>query len=87
MGLIVPQTVKVKPSGKMCKYYREKGYEFEKCIDFVEVDVMDLYPGSHEKVKIICDICGNESEIEYRHFIEDRKNGVLVSCKSKYCRF
>ena len=86
MGLIVPQTLKVRASTKMCKYYKEKGYEFKKCGDFIEVDVMDLYPGSHEKVKIICDICGNESKIEYRHFVEDRKNGVLVSCKSKYCR-
>ena len=85
MGLIVPQTVKVKPSGKMCKYYREKGYEFEKCIDFIEVNVMDLYPGSHEKVKIICDICGNESEIEYRSFVKNRKKGILVSCGSESC--
>ena len=85
MGLIVPQTVKVKPSGKMCKYYREKGYEFEKCIDFIEVNVMDLYPGSHEKIKIICDICGNESEIEYRSFVKNRKKGILVSCGSDSC--
>ena len=85
MGLIVPQTVKVKPSGKMCKYYREKGYEFKKCIDFIEVNVMDLYPGSHEKVKIICDICGNESEIEYRSFVKNRKKGILVSCGSDSC--
>ena len=86
MGLIVPQTVKVRVSKKMCKYYREKGYKFEKYGDLIEVDVMDLYSGSHEKVKIICDICGNESEIEYRHFVENRKKGVLVSCASNFCR-
>ena len=85
MGLIVPQTVKIRPSGKMCKYYREKGYEFEKCIDFIEVNVMDLYPGSHEKVKIICDICGNESEVGYRDFVKSRKKGILVSCASDSC--
>ena len=86
MGLIVPQTVKVRPGGKAYRHYKEKGYEFEKCGDLIEVDVMDLYPGSHEKVKIICDICGNESEIEYRHFVENRKKGVLVSCASNSCR-
>ena len=86
MGLIVPQTVKVRVSKKMCKYYREKGYKFEKYGDLIEVDVMDLYSGSHEKVKIICDICGNESKIEYRHFVENRKKGVLVSCASNSCR-
>ena len=86
MGLIVPQTVKVRPGGKAYRHYKEKGYEFEKCGDLIEVDVMDLYPGSHEKVKIICDICGNESEIQYRHFVENRKKGVLVSCASNSCR-
>ena len=65
MGLIVPQTVKVRIGVRTYKYYKEKGYEFEKCTDLIEVDVIDLYPGSHEMVKIVCDICGNESEIEY----------------------
>ena len=85
MGLIVPQTIKVRTGGKAYRYYKEKGYEFEKCGDIIEVDVIDLYPGSHEKVKIICDICGNESEIEYRHFIKSRKKGILVSCASDSC--
>ena len=86
MGLIVPQTVKVRTNGRTCKHYREKGYTFEKCGDFIEVDVFDLPKSSHEMVKIICDICGNESEIEYRHFIENRKNGTLVSCASDSCK-
>ena len=86
MGLIVPQIVKVRTNSMTCKHYREKGYTFKKCGDFIEVNVMDLYPGSHEKVKIICDVCGNESEIEYRHFVENRKKGVLVSCASNSCR-
>ena len=86
MGLIIPQTVRIRTNSMTCKHYREKGYIFKKCGDFVEVDVMDLYPGSHEKVKIICDICGNESEIEYRHFIENRKKGVLVTCGSNSCK-
>ena len=86
MGLIVPQTVKVRTNGRTCKYYRKKGYEFKKCGEFIEVNVMDLYPETHEKVKIICDICGNESEIEYRHFVKNRKNGTLVSCASDSCK-
>ena len=86
MGLILPQTVKIRIHSTTYKYYREKGYEFEKKGDFIEVNVLDLHPGSHEKVKIICDICGNESEIQYRRFVENRKNGVLVSCASNSCR-
>ena len=36
MGLILPQTVKVRTSSSNCKHFREKGYEFEKCGDFIE---------------------------------------------------
>ena len=42
MGLILPQIVKVRVNKKMRKYYRKKGYEFEKYGDFIEVNVMDL---------------------------------------------
>ena len=38
MGLVVPQTVKVRINKRTCKYYREKGYEFEKCGDFIEIN-------------------------------------------------
>ena len=86
MGLIVPQTVKVRVSKNMCKYYKEKGYEFEKCGDIIEVDVFDLTKGSHEMVKIICEVCGKETKMCYKEFIKNRKNGISVSCGSKYCR-
>ena len=56
MGLILPQTVKVRTNGSNCKYYREKGYEFEKCGEFIEVDVLDLQKSSNVKVKIKCEI-------------------------------
>ena len=86
MGLILPQTVKVRTNGMTCKHYREKGYTFEKCGDFIEVDVFDLPKGSHEMVKIICDVCGKESKIYYKVFVENRKKGILVSCGSDSCK-
>ena len=64
MGLILPQTVKVRTNAIMCKYYREKGYKFEKCGDIIEVNVLDLPKGSHKMVKVVCDICGKEREIQ-----------------------
>ena len=51
MGLILPQTIRVRTSGRMCTYYRQKGYGFEKCGDFIEVNVLDLPKGSGAKVK------------------------------------
>ena len=86
MGLVLPQIVKVRVNKKMRKYYREKGYEFEKYGDFIEIDVFDLPKGSNEMVKIICDVCGKEAKICYRVFIENRKKGILVSCGSDSCK-
>ena len=47
MGLILPQTVKIRTNGNNCKHYKSKGYKFKKCGEFIEVDVLDLTKGSH----------------------------------------
>ena len=85
MGLIVPQTVKVRTNGRTCEHYREKGYEFEKCGDFIEVDVFDLLKGSNEKVKVICDICGKESEMRYCDVVKYNEENELITCGSNFC--
>ena len=85
MGLILPQTVKVRPSGKAYRHYKEKGYEFEKWGDIIEVDVLDLYPGSTEKVKCICDVCGKEVEMWYRTVVKCNKENKLIICGSDSC--
>ena len=86
MGLVLPQTVKVRVSKRMCKYYREKGYTFEKFTDFVEVDVIDLPKGSHKMVKVICDICGKESEMWYRDIVKCNEENKSITCGSNSCR-
>ena len=86
MGLILPQTVKVRTNGSNCKHFREKGYEFKKCGDFIEVDVLDLHPGSTAKVKIICDVCGKEAETCYHNVVEYNKENKLIICGSKFCK-
>ena len=85
MGLIVPQTIKTKVSNRTYKYYREKGYKFEKCGDFIEVNVLDLPKGSHEMVKIVCDICGKESEMWYRTVVKRNEKNELITCGSNFC--
>ena len=86
MGLIVPQTVKVRIGKRICKYYREKGYEFEKCGDFIEVNVLDLPKKSGTKVKIICDVCGKEAEICYGDFVKYNEENKLITCGSDSCK-
>ena len=86
MGLILPQTVKVRTHSSNYKHYREKGYEFKKCREFIEVNVLDLYPGSTTKVKVVCDICGKESEMWYGTVVECNKENKLITCGSNSCR-
>ena len=86
MGLIVPQTVKVRTNASNCKHYKEKGYIFKKCGDFIEVNVLDLPKGSGTKVKIICDICGKEAEICYGDVIKCNKENELITCGSNSCK-
>ena len=86
MGLILPQTVKIKISKRICKYYREKGYEFEKYGDIIEVNVLDLPKGSGIKVKIICDVCGKEKETCYGDVAKCNEKNELITCGSDSCK-
>lgn len=81
MGLIIPQTVKVKTAPSNCKYFREKGYEFKKFGEIIEVDVLDLPKGSDAQVKCTCDICGKQTKIGYRQTINNKK----ITCRNKNC--
>ena len=85
MGLILPQTVKVRTNGMTCKHYREKGYTFKKCGDYIEVDVFDLPKSSNEKVKVICDICGKEREMRYCRVVGNNEENKLITCGDKIC--
>lgn len=85
MGLILPQTIKVKTSKITCEHYREKGYEFEKKGDFIEVNVLDLYPGTSTKVKCICDVCSKEIDVKFCYVFENNKNDRLITCNNPIC--
>ena len=86
MGLIVPQTVRVRTNPSNYKYYKEKGYRFKKCGDFIEVNVLDLSKSSRAMVKVICDICGKESEMWYGTVVEYNKENKLITCGSDFCK-
>ena len=87
MGLILPQTVKVRTSSSNCRHFREKGYEFEKCGDFIKVDVLDLSKSSRVMVKVVCDICGKEREMWYRTVVRYNEENKLITCGDKICKY
>ena len=86
MGLILPQTVKVKTHSSNCKYYKENGYNFKKCGDFIDVDILDLHPGSKAMVKCICDICSKEVELLYSNVMNNIEANKLICCHDNSCR-
>ena len=85
MGLILPQTVKVKIHPSNYKHFKEKGYKFKKCGDIIEVNVLDLQRCSNIKIKIKCDICGKEKEIKYNRIMDCIIDEKLMSCGNKLC--
>ena len=87
MSLILPQTVKVRIGVANYQYYKEKGYEFKKCGDFIKVNVLDLHPGSKTMVKVTCDICRKEREMWYRSIVKCNKENKLITCGDKSCRY
>ena len=86
MGLILPQTIKVRTSVMTYKHYKEKGYKFEKCGDLIEINVLDLKKKSNVKVKVVCDICGKEGEMCYSYVVKCNEEDKLITCGSDSCK-
>lgn len=85
MGLTLPQTVKIRTNGNNRKHYESLGYKFEKCGEFIEVNVLDLTKGSHTPVKCTCDFCGKEMTIWYKTLLKNREKNKLVCCNDQSC--
>ena len=64
------------------KYYKELGYDIPIYRDpLININIKDLPHSSNQKIKCICDICGNENEITYYHYNKNIKKYGYYSCK------
>jgi len=80
--MIITKTVKIRTkSNKNTKIFKSKGYDVD--VNYIDVKVEDLPNGSHEKIHVKCEICGNEKEIMYQKYIKNIKNGGFYACSSK----
>ena len=82
MGLILPQTVTLIPSGKSINYFRNKGYDAQWHKELV-VDVNDLNENSKIKVNCNCDYCNNPIRITYQKYNQVMSSNVpKIVCKN-----
>ena len=82
--MLVPnQTFLIKINSNNLEHYKSRGYECNKS-DEIIVRAEDLTKGSHQKVKIQCNGCGEESEVEYRQYLKSNHDGKTYCCKCKH---
>jgi len=90
--LILPQIVKTEWNNRNKKWFINKGYNFSKIKDKIEVSVLDLMEGSHVKVKILCDYClekGIRTIINkpYYEYINLNKKSIIYKDCCKSCTY
>lgn len=77
--LIENQIVQMTWSTRNKKTYVQKGYEFTDFGDTFDIKVEDLLSGSHARVKIKCDYCGDIVTVEWRDYL--RHKNEKYACK------
>lgn len=83
--MLVPnQIIKMKWTGSCIPYYKSKGYPYTKYGEEFEVKAEDLSPSSRKKVKVICDFCNKEYNLDYKDYL-DKTDSEGKNCCSK-CR-
>ena len=74
--------VKLKVGARNNRYYREKGYNFQKLGEEIEVKIEDVYPYAHTKVLCECPMCHTEHYSEYRDTY-NRNHTLCPKCAAK----
>jgi len=79
--MILEEYCEVILSLKNREYYKLKGYDISQ--SKLIIKTCDLIPGSHKKIKVGCDICGNEKYIQWRDYLISFNNGNFYACSAK----
>jgi len=77
--MILTKKLKIKVSNSTTKHYKSKGYICNSK-DVIEISVNDLPIQSTKEIKVKCDICGDEKIIQYRRYINNKKNKNFYVC-------
>jgi hypothetical protein len=78
--MLITKKINIKIANKNIEHFNNIGYN-AKYGDIIEVATKDLMKSSKYKVKVVCDICGKEKEIQYQSYIKQHKNQKLDTCQ------
>ena len=76
--MIVENIINIKTNPSNYNHYINKGYYIEKCGCNINVNIQDLPPKSHVKIKCKCEKCDIISEVDYSNYIVQTKNSYYV---------
>jgi len=73
--MIVTQFVDIKIGGKNIKHYKALGYDV-KLFDVINVPVKELKRGSHARITVKCDYCGEKIKKYYKSLLSERDKSI-----------
>jgi len=71
--MILTKEIKIKTTNKNITYYKSLGFDI-KSGDEIIINPLQLLKGSHQKIKICCDICNTIKNIEYKTYFKLTKS-------------
>lgn len=84
--LVENQIIEIEWNYANKRYYQEKGYIFTNYKDRFNVKAEDLSSGSDIYVRVICDFCNKEYDIQWNHYVksinENQKN-ACYNCRHR----
>ena len=80
--MIVDKKVNIIVSAKTLNYYNSLGY-ISNVGDIINIDIQDLPMCSHVKIKVKCDVCGNEKFLSNQCYNKNFKKYNFYCCSSK----
>ena len=80
--MLLENEIQIKVNSTTLKHYRSKGY-IVNMYDLINIKINDLTKSSNYKIKVKCDICGDEKELPYNCYLKNIKKHNIYTCSNK----
>lgn len=84
--MILQSKILIKINSKNFNHYRNH-IDGIKNNEIYEIDIENILPTSHSKIKVMCDICKNTSEKPYREYMKSFNKYRIYCCSPKCAQF